>query len=245
MRKLIVILAFAVSNHAGAFAQSMLKVSTADKQVINVALDGRYFNKKGTSVTIGDLPPGDHYVQVYEVVLKRNGRGKETVVYEGKVSTARGMVTMIVYDPESGEVTTQGQDMNAYLADHPIPQNSQPASNGNYNYNGGNNNYDNTPAAPTGTLTDSKTDELKIQTAAKKTDTEKMKYLKDELANEKITTDEVANMMDWFIFESAKLDFVQWAYNIAVDKENFSGLETKFTYKNYQDDFDNFIKGKK
>ena len=69
-----------------------------------------------------------------------------------------------------------------------------------------------------------------------------MNTLKDGLNGEKITTDQVSVMMDWFNFEATKVDFAKWAYPNTVDKENFISLENKFSYKNYQDDLDKFIK---
>jgi len=71
-----------------------------------------------------------------------------------------------------------------------------------------------------------------------------MKVLKDALANETFVTYQVGNMMDWFSFESSKVDFAEWAYTKTVDKENFTDLENKLTYKNYRDDLDKFIKSK-
>ena len=247
MKKLVIILVLAAAGYTGSFAQCMLKVSLTSKQAINVALDGRYFNKRGTSVTVGDLPPGDHYLQIYTLVQKRNGRMREEVIYEGKISTNDGMITLFEYDSEKGG-TIQEQDINSYVNDHPLPPGAPTGNNDNVNNNNNNDNNIQVASPVTvnniGTLTDSKTDQLKTQVDAKKTDSDKMKILKDVLKGEKITTDNVAYMMDWLNFESSKLDFVKWAYDLVVDKENYSMLDAKFSYKNYQDEFDNFIKGK-
>ena len=247
MKKFILILVLIACGYTGSFAQCMLKVSLTNKQVINVALDGKYFNKKGTSVTVGDLPSGNHYLQIYSLVQKRNGRAREEVIYEGKVSTNEGMITFFEYDFEKGG-TIQEQDINSYVNDHPLPPGAPTGNNGNVRDN--NNNDNNTAVASQvavqniGTLTDSKTDQLKTQVDAKKTDSDKMKILKDALKNEKISTDQVANIMDWLNFESTKLEFAEWTYDLTVDRDNYNLLDAKFSYKNYQDEFDNFIKGK-
>jgi Domain of unknown function (DUF4476) len=68
-----------------------------------------------------------------------------------------------------------------------------------------------------------------------------MNLLKDELKNDKITTYQVSNIMDWFSFETSKVDFAKWAYNITLDKKYYRDLENKFSYKSYQDDLDKFI----
>ena len=50
--------------------------------------------------------------------------------------------------------------------------------------------------------------------------------------------------VDWLSFESSKEEFAEWAYPITVDKDAYSSLESRFNYKNYQDDLDKFLKTK-
>jgi len=256
MKKLMIILLIVAGGFTRSDAQSMLNVRLADNTPVNIAVDGRYFNKRGTSVTVGDLPPGKHFVQIYSVTRNRRGRGAEDVIYEGKVKTYEGMVTILGYDPYSREANQQQQDINTFAANHPPVQNGIGANgnagnpnNGNYgnNYdqsNGNNNSGNNMPAAApvTGTLTDAKIDNLKTEVAAKHTDTEKENILKQELKDEKLTADQVSMMMDWLEFESSKEDFAEWAWNNTVNKDAYINLEAKFTYKTYQDALDKFIK---
>jgi hypothetical protein len=192
------------------------------------------------------------------MVQKRSGRLREEVIYEGKVSTNGGMITLFEYDPERGG-TINEQDLNSYVREHSLPPGAPaitPLQNNVQNNsvsNEPNNNIDHadqevaTPVTveAVGTLSDIKIDKLKNDVAARKTDTDKFKVLKEGLKSEQISTDNVAYMMDWLNFESTKLDFANWAYNITVDKENFNLLDAKFSYKNYQDDFNQFITTKK
>jgi hypothetical protein len=160
------------------------------------------------------------------------------------------------------------QDMSSFPVHQPMHNNGQRFrdndndgyNNGNdRNYNNGNNgDYGNNSNQPSynqqgnqqpqeaqGTVTDAKMDDLKTSVAAKATDIEKTKLLKEELKNDKITTAQAGIIMDWFIFESSKVDFAKWAYNITVDKDYFPDLENKFQYKASQDDLDQFIKSQK
>jgi len=262
MKKLLIIVLFVSMGITRSQAQSMMKVSMADNSVINVAVDGRYFNKRGTSVTVGDLPPGRHFLQIYAASPNRRGRMFQDIVYEGKVRTAHGFVALVVYDPETRNINIQEQDINTFNANRPPYARHMPQQGENYdtygnNDNGGNGNNDyagngsynnnNTPPPPPvnpGTLTTAKIDDLKTKVGAKNTDTEKMNVIKDALKDEQITTAQVGDMMDLFNFESSKVDFAEWAYTITVDKENFTTLENKCAYKNYQDDLDKFIKAK-
>lgn len=253
------------------WAQTMLHVKMADNEVINVAVDGRYFNKRGTSVTVGDLPPGKHKLEIYTIDRTRRGRGYEALVYEGRVRTFDGMVTLFSYDPYSRMPDIQQQDINSFVASHPPAQRGM---NPNRRFQEpGNNNPDNYPAqpgggydrnatgndngtmsgtanpAPTqpaqGSMTDAAIDQLKTNVASRKTDTEKETFLKDAVKGEQLTTMQVGMMMDWLNFESSKADFAEWAYPITVDKDAFSNLESKFTYKIYQDDLVKFLQGKR
>ena len=256
-RPLIILILMFIAGPA-AIAQSLLKVLLTDNTPINVSVDGRYFNKRGTSVTVGDLPPGRHTLLIYVIQQDRRGRGHEEVIYRGKVNTMEGLVTIFSYDPNSRATNFETQDMNTFTIPREVPQPSPVNDQNNAGYpaqtenNSANNNDNNAePASPVaspvsaenlGTLTDSKTTELKTLVDAKKTDVEKMKVLQNALASEKITTNQVALFMDWFSFESSKVDFAKWAYTYTVDKENFISLENKLTYKNYEDDLDKFIK---
>jgi hypothetical protein len=258
MKNLTLLSLLFVAGTSCASAQSMLKVKLADNERLNVEVDGRYFNKTGTSVTVGDLPPGKHRFTIYTMRQDRRGRGREEAIYSGKIATRRGFVTLFTYDPNSREINTEEQDIDSYRQNMPpagnagggYSQNAAPQVNNNNNDNGNDNRYIDRSApvaspVAAGTLTDSKLNDLKTTVASKKTDTEKWNTLKDGLKNETETTDQLAVMMDWFNFESTKVDFAKWAYPNTVDKENFANLENKLSYKNYVDDLDKFIKDSK
>ena len=266
MKNLVIVLIIIVCGINYAHAQSSIKVRLSDNSPFNVAVDGRYFNKRGTSVTVGDLPPGRHRVQIYCLMNNRRGRGREEIIYEGNVRTSEGMVSILSYDPISRNREITEMDFNTFNANRPAPYSNgmnnpgnQDNKRNNYNqeinsrqnngYNQNNNTQQNDnyrqPAPPvTGSLTDAKIDQLKTNVAAKKTDTEKTTFLKGELKDEQITTSQVSTMMDWLSFESSKEEFAEWAYSITVDKDAYGSLDNKFSYKNYQDDLDKFLKSK-
>lgn len=113
------------------FAQSMLKVSLADRAPITVSVDGRHFRKAGESITVNDLPKGKHYVMVYLADDGRNGR-RPGVIWEGKIKTYHGQVSNCVVDPYSRQASITEQDMYG----QPQPADAERYS--NYNLN----NYD-------------------------------------------------------------------------------------------------------
>ena len=194
--------------------QSMIKVKLADNSPINVAVDHRYFNKRGTSITVGDLPGGRHFVQIYSFERSRHGRRYDNIIYEGKVRTEPGMVTVLEFDPYSRNTNISEVDINTYMATRNQVTNN-PQSQNEDNGNETNNNDASPVASPVaspisvGSLTEPRIDQLKTTITAKKTDTEKTNLLKSELKDDQLTTNQVGMMMDWLSFESSKVEFAE------------------------------------
>jgi YD repeat-containing protein len=224
-------------------AQSMIKVRLTDNSPLNVAVDGRYFNKRGTSVTVGDLPPGKHFVQIYNMPP---GRMRQEIVYEGKIRTATGVITTLEYDTYNRRTSIQNQDIGTYMNARQTPgENSGLSSNQDDQYSGNNNSSGSTAEpAVEGSMTEVRIDQLKTTVDSKKTDTEKMTILKGELKNEQLTTAQVGMMMDWLGFDISKLQFAEWAWDITKDQAAYNSLGAKFKFKNYEDDFNKFLAGK-
>jgi len=264
MKKLLSILILLLVSDVTAEAQSMLKISLADRSPITVSVDGRYFNKRGQSVTVGDLPAGRHRVQIYVTSESRSGRDQENIAYTGYVKTYNGQLTIFTYDENTEATETQDQDMNA-MGNAPTPpppaaptptdqynNNNAPQQDNNYQQDNSNNNEQYAPSQGASPVNDAITTEgknklakLKKKTDAKKTDTEKFTVLKDALKQEMITSDQVAIIMDWFSFESSKVEFAEWAYDHTTDKDNYTNVVEKLAYNNYRIELDNFIKSKK
>ena len=271
MKNLSIVIIFLVAGSGTSIGQSMLKVSLRDNTTqISVSVDNRYFNRRGTSVTVGELPYGRHSLKIYSMVHDRRGRGYEEVIYNGMVKTYNGMISLLVFDPVTESTDLQEMEIDAYMANHPASNRGRfsGTSQADYNaeYSGSRNNgqADNRgqmtettnansqdePASPIpadqlGTLTDSKYDDLKKKASEQETDTKKLTVLKDELKNERVNTSQVADMMDWFTFEASKVEFAKWAYSITADKAYYSDLENKFSYKASQDELDKFIREQK
>lgn len=284
MKKLVAILLLSLGAMAEAQAQSILRVSLTDNSIINVSVDGRYFNRRGTSVTIGDLPYGIHMLKIYTYPPQTRGGYYQQVVYRGKITTYQGMATDLVYDPWTRTITTRETDMYSRpltnvtptrpgtgkgvdrydsRTDTYVPQgnNDQMSNNQTDAANnraidtgydniehfadGGNNEPVASPvSSEMSTLTDADAGKLKKKIAALPADLQKLKELKEQLKNEKILTQQIGEIMDWFLFENSKVDFAKWAFAIAIDKEYYPDLLDKCTLKDTQDDFQRFLKEK-
>ena len=275
MKQLFVVLFAIVSFSANANGQSMLKVRLTDNSPITVSVDGRYFNKRGTSITVGDLPYGIHTLRIFGNSYSRWGHGYQEVIYRGRVRTFNGSITYVVYDPYNGDLRINEENLRSSSDER---RNNDGGYNRGYDDNENRNNAvqndprDNNnrdinnkpaenvtndaapPAALPGaspvkteepTLTESRINKLKTKVAAKGTDTEKMKLLEESLKGDKISTFQVSVIMDWFSFESSKVEFAKWAYNMTTDKEFYPDLAGKFSFKDSQDELDKFLKSRK
>jgi len=256
MKYLIFYAAFLFFLIGNVYAQSRLKIRLADIGRFNVSVNGRYFDRRGTSVTVGDLPPGRHKVKIYRMTYDRWGRSFNNLVYTGWVNTDYKMVTYLTYDPyiraarirevpfgdaargdgpgESDSRYNEGypeseQDVKANLAtaDKPAEKPQTDAA---------------ASPVPTGSLTDDKVQAIKSKVTNKKTDTEKFNLIRSELAGATFSTIQVCVLMDCFLFESTKVDFAKWAYKNTADKEFFSDVIAKLSLKESKEEMNRFLK---
>jgi hypothetical protein len=119
MNKLIIALLLAIAQCTGAKGQSALRISLTDKTPITISVDGRYFNTRGESVTVNDMPWGRHYVKIFTHAQGRDGRGAERVVFEGRVRTNRNQVTLFSYDAYSGRSVTSIEPLGTLASNQP------------------------------------------------------------------------------------------------------------------------------
>jgi hypothetical protein len=262
MKKIITLIMAVVAISGQVVAQSVLRVRLADNSRFNVSVNGRYFNTKGTSVTVGDLPAGNHYVKIYKVSFDRWGRAFDRTIFQGTVRTRNGMVSQMVYDPYSRRMGVnlipENNGINRPQDTYNDPNRAQyndvqePDRIANKERQAVSNEplppvaeADNNeiakgrPAAspmPEGSMTDSDMEALKAKIAAQKTDTEKLKLLKSELRKETIITLQLSEMLDWMLFESTRVELAKWAYHITEDKDFFGDIFSKFSYQSSKDE---------
>lgn len=88
-------------------------------------------------------------------------------------------------------------------------------------------------------------DRLKKKVDAKITDTNKLKALKDGLAEQTVSTAQVNAMMGWLNFEASRVDLAKWAYDKTVDKQNYPQLEGQFSFHSSKNELDDYINSKR
>ncbi len=218
MNKLLVLLVTILTLSNDSFAarrKCVLKIELSDRSPITVAIDNRDYKKVGTSMTFGDLPTGRHYLRIYEYKEYKDGDGGHAkLIYTGSVKLKKNTITSCVVYPDNGEmVVTQNM-----MSDVPQANNSA-----------------------AGTLSAQETTVLGNEVKAKVTDIDKMKLVQTKLARETYTTAQVREMLPWFNFEESRLEFAKWAYNNAIDKNNYHDIVNDLDYEASVKDFESFL----
>ena len=256
MKHLFLFFAFLFSTAGLVFSQSQLKIRLADNGRFSVSVNGRYFDRRGTSVTVGDLPPGRHKVKIFRMVYDRWGRTYNNPIYTGWVNTDYKMITYLTYDPnirgarirevpfgDGPDRDLPGESGSHYDQGYPEPEQETKATVATPD------NTITTPQTnasaspvPTGSISDDKVQSIKTKLAGKKTDTEKFNLIRSELAGATFSTIQVCVLLDCFLFESTKVDFAKWAYKNTADKEFFSDVVAKLSLKESKDEMNRFLK---
>lgn len=247
MKKILSIL-FCLSIVASAMAQPsdrpLLRIQLSDHNPLTVAIDGRYYRKHGTALTIGDLPQGKHHVKVYAYYPpRRNGNARAELLYESNIRTKRGTFTNCIVDAKTGYATIDIRD----LSDNDFKQAPAQPDNNADNIYGNQPNADNITnndykgAIPDNALNPGDMDALKSKVNTKIADGDKLKIIKNNLKNRSYYTDQVNVMMGWLNFESTRLELAKWAYSHVIDKRNYYSLEKQFTFKSSKVEFESYI----
>lgn len=73
----------------------------------------------------------------------------------------------------------------------------------------------------------------------------KLDMTKSVIDNNLFTTDQVREILSWFVFESNKLDLAKYTFKNTVDRNNYYKLYDIFVFESNVVDLDNYIKNYK
>ncbi len=84
--------------------------------------------------------------------------------------------------------------------------------------------------------------EFKQLIADRTFETTKMDMTKSVIDNNLFSTEQVKEILTWFVFESNKLDIAKYAFKNVVDRGNYYKLYNSFVFESNVTDLDNFVK---
>ncbi len=122
-----------------------MRISTRDNSRISIEVDGRRFPKNASSLTVGDLPKGRHYIKIRVKVFDRNDNEQKhwQTVYEGGVRVRKHKLTDAILDINTGYLDKSIQDLpplGAQQENNGAQYENNMQANGNNGNNGNNNN---------------------------------------------------------------------------------------------------------
>ncbi len=84
--------------------------------------------------------------------------------------------------------------------------------------------------------------EFKQLIADRTFETTKMDMTKSVIDYNLFSTEQVKEILTWFVFESNKLDLAKYAFKNVVDRGNYYKLYNSFVFESNVTDLDNFVK---
>lgn len=247
MKKLLFTLILMAVTVANLFAQSrrsIIKVRLSDNSRLAVSINDRYYDKQGTSITIGDLPAGRHYIKIYRYVPYATGRGgKARVVYSGGIRLSEGTISEFTYDVRRNEIyaTTEFID-DTYDDRRDDRRDDRYDDRRDDRYEEHDDIYNNRRGR---VWTQQDMSDLKKRADDRMMDGEKQKLMQSVLQDRRYTTEQMRTMLNWLSFESTKVEVAKWGYDNVSDKQNYWKLESEFTFSSSKDEFNNYINGRR
>lgn len=258
MKQLLTLLVLLLSGvTALAQGRATLKVNLTTNKTLAVAIDDRYYERRGTSLTVENIPAGRHMLKVYQFKGTPNGNTKGTLVYSGYVTLKQNTFNNAVVDPVQKTVRLRSNVQNKpYQYDNrnsnDIYENWNDRRNfrrddddkvRHYTERRNDDNRNNRRVA--NTISEKDITELGTRVKDRITDGDKVNLMQSVLDGRQYTTTQLRRMFDWLSFESTKLDFAKWAYANTIDKENYWKLEDIFSFSSSKDDLQRYIQKQK
>lgn len=214
--------------------KSTIRFRLSDGDLIRVAVNGRYYNKSGHSLTVGDIPGKRQQIKIYRFRPYANQPGgKASLVFQGKIKIEKGSNYEAVVDAKSGQLyLTKVNQLNKQTGKLPPPEanhNLNLTKSGSHTFQRQSNHPVTENAASASSLS-SDMEPLRKEMYSAVTDVKKLKiatnYLKTVTS---ITAEACSEISSWLLFDDSRIQFLKNAYPKIDDPENLSIVEKTFT----------------
>lgn len=233
----------------GQAKRSVIRFRLSDGSLIRIALNGRYFNKTGRYLTVGDIPGKRQKVKIYRFRPYANKPGgKASLVFQGKIKIEKGGRYEAVVDTKTGQLyLTKVNNLSNQPGRLPPPdanQNLNITASGLSTFQRQNGNAF---VATTGkTRIDStlspQMEQLGKEMNAAVTDEKKLKAAMDYLKKTPaITTANARQICSWLLFDDNRLKFLKNAYPKVTDRQHLGSLADTFTENTAQKEWQNYL----
>jgi Domain of unknown function (DUF4476) len=225
---MMVVCLYSNANHFN----SSLTVSTSDHSLIAVAIDQQWTGAPGVTVAVDNIMPGNHWINI------------------ARYSHFYGVQPMVVFSgyvfiPELSEVRSLLTRANRFKVLEIIPIAPQPVCYDDYDnapYYSSNNGYgQNGYGYNAHIISQNDFTLLRHSIESKSFESTRFEIAKQALQRYNFNTQQVAEMMKLFTFESTKLDFAKAAYAKTVDKNRYFIINDEFTFSSSISELNRYI----
>lgn len=222
---------------------SELNLKMFDRSLITVSIDNGPFTAPAPAVEIKHVPEGYRLITVYRSnsYPAHSGNGQQLVF--------RDMVYMPAMVDLRAAINRYGQfKVNAIIPkNNPAPVCNMQYQ--NFNWNGYNNgyiqnqfaNYYDNGYADQNNFNNNDFDVLRNTVENQNFDQTRLTVAKQAIQNRMLNTQQVADLMKLFSFESTKLEFAKYAYQHTFDKDRYFVINNEFSFSSSIDELVNYI----
>jgi hypothetical protein len=259
MKKILLvalILASGIQSFA-AWKSAMLRLKHEMGRSISISVDGRKYTKIGRSLTVGDLPPGNHKIKIYKYNSNGYGYTTGTLIYQGMLKMRPGRIYYGVVSndgsldlEENCCIDDYGRWNNNDNWDNMDQMNNTSNEDHGDNWNNNHswnqqhhqeNHNENGWGSFNGQMSDGRFTQLTGQIRKASFETSKVSVANQALKTNKITCQQLLSILNEFSFESTKLQFAKDAYKSVTDKNNYFMINDVFAFQSSKDDLLEFL----
>ncbi len=228
------------------FGMSELVLTNTEGSPFYVIFDGEIFDAEGAVLTLYQVSPGRHSLDVYRYI--RDPRGFYTryveLVFRGHIQIGNRM-RVEARLREDGRLSVVRRVPLA--PPHSGPRsghNSHGSSGGSSGYNSshgsggsGGHNAHHSPSV----LSPQEFSSLLRAISDASFEQTRLMIAKEAIAPRHITSAQVAQIMRRFSFEATRLEFAKWAYTRTIDKQNYSQVHSALSFDSSRRELSRYI----
>jgi|GEM_PF-2409100 len=220
-------------------------------QPVMIAIDNRLYDASGTSLTIGNIPRGNHNLKIYRVHNRRGELVRGRLLFETIVKLKPGQRLVGEWDGyyntlrlHAGPINYQDYNAGGNGRENRDYRDNNSGRDRQYDddlYTRPDNRDDREDGRMAYQLTTQQLNDLEAIIAKLITDTDKTARLKEELGMKTYKVDQLERIAGWLTFESDKLDFLKWAYTNTEDKANYARLNKLFRFESSKKELTDYV----
>jgi len=202
--------------------RSTIRFTLSDGSPLTLAVNDRYYKKVGKRITLSDLPGKRPYFKIYKYRPFQDGKGgKAELVFSGTVKIQRGKSYEAVVNVKNGKLT---------LREGIRKVSTEP---------------DETYIIPENIEMQPHLEGLKEQMDQQPADLNKLKLAQAYTKNNAYTTETLAVIASWLLFDDTRLSFLKYTYDKVQDQQQFGALEEVFSTEESKQQFRDFLQVQK